>query len=124
MGFVTYRIGRSRFSDLVIESPEVSRRHVELTCTSSGRLFLVRCVAAEGAFVWRNGEWAEIQQGYVSSDEHLRIGTKSYLIGDLLKALDHVPSKKGPIPAGEEPVSVFPRRQLNSGEVELVRRNK
>ena len=124
MGFVTYRIGRSRFSDLVLDYPEVSRRHCELTRTESGRLFLVRCASAGGLLVWRDGEWSEVQQGYVSDHEHLRIGSMSYLVMDLLKALGHSEAKPSSGMAKREPVSVFPRRRLDSGEVEMVRRGR
>lgn len=81
----TLTVGRSAGSDLRIRDETVSRRHAELTVTSSGRYYLTDCGSLRGTSVFRGGEWAALRQGYIGPDERIRFGKFETRLARLLK---------------------------------------
>ena len=81
----TLTLGRSPGSDVRIRDETVSRRHAELTITSSGRYYVVDCGSLRGTSVFRGGKWTPLRQGYVGPDERLRFGEFETRLARLLK---------------------------------------
>ena len=115
MAFQTLTIGRSRDADIRLDDISVSRMHAELTMTHDGRCYLTDRNSLRGTCVLRNGQWASHRQGYVDSDAKLRFGKCEVALPDLLKGRSFPDGAS--IPACE-PVSVKPRRNVETGEVE------
>ena len=80
----TLTVGRSPDSDVRIRDETVSRRHAELTVTSSGRYYVTDCGSLRGTCVFRGGEWTPLRQGYVGPDERLRFGKFETRVARLL----------------------------------------
>lgn len=118
LGFITYRVGRATDADVHLDHPEVSRRQVELTRTPTGRYYLVDCAGSCGTYFHDGTDWVRLIQGYAMPDTRLRFGEHRLRLSDLL---DRLPSSREGVENKFEPVSVRPRRKLDTGEVELVR---
>lgn len=116
MAFRTYRIGRKRDANIHLVHASVSRRHAELTLTTDGRYYLTDRGSLHGTWVSREGNWTEHRQGYVKLDDNLRFGEHEVRLGNLLEGQSFSVSKKQP---AHEPVSVQPRRNIGTGEVEV-----
>ena len=115
MAFQTLTIGRSRNADIRLDDISVSRMHAELTLTRGGSCYLTDRNSLRGTRVLRNGKWASHKQGYVASDAKLRFGKCEVALTDILKGRSF--PDEASIPA-YEPVSVKPRRNAETGEVE------
>jgi hypothetical protein len=75
----TYLVGRSNQQqpcdiELPGEEMSVSRRHLELTVTDDGRMYVVHLHPQNSTAVRRDGVWHPISQDFVSLDEPLRLG--------------------------------------------------
>ena len=116
MAFQTLTIGRSRHAGIRLDDASVSRLHAELTLTRGGRCYLTDRNSLRGTRVLHNGQWASHRQGYVDSDAKLRFGKCEVALTDLLKGRSF--PDEAPIPSCE-PVSVKPRRNAETGEVEI-----
>ena len=81
----TLTVGRSPDSDVRIRDETVSRRHAELTVTSSNRYYVTDCGSLRGTSVFRGGEWTPLRQGYVGPYERLRFGNFETKLAGLLK---------------------------------------
>ena len=114
MAFKTFSIGRRRDSDIRLSHETVSRMHAELTLTTEGRCFLTDRNSLRGTWVFRAGDWRPHRQGYVDRQERLRFGKLEVSLRHLLKS--------GKITVTDElsfePVSVRPRLNIETGEVE------
>ena len=103
--------------DIALGDDSVSRQHLEVTFTDSGRFFCVDRNSTGGSYVWRNGEWQEITQGYIELDENVLLGKKKLLFSDLIAML----KKNKNVEASRvefEPLSIKPRRNAETGEIE------
>ena len=116
MVFCTLTIGRSRRTDVRLDDPSVSRLHAELTMTASGRCYLTDRNSLRGTRVLREGKWVSHRQGYVDSESRLRLGECEVALRDLLKERSFPDGASTPV---REPVSVKPRRNVETGEVEV-----
>ena len=116
MAFLTYSIGRATDSDLRVVHASVSRQHAELTVTSEGRYYLTDRGSSHGTWTFRDGKWKEHRQGYVDRNDRLRLGRHVIRLGELLKGRS---LEIGASQPSYEPVSVRPRRNLGTGEVEV-----
>ena len=116
MPFQTLTIGRSRRADIRIEDSSVSRLHAELTMVQGGRCFLVDRNSLGGTGVRRDGRWVSHRQGYVDPDAKLRLGKCEVSLPDLLKGRSFPDRAATP---SDEPVSVKPRRNVGTGELEI-----
>jgi FHA domain len=75
----TYLVGRKdQHQPCDIELPpeemSVSRRHLELSVTDDGRLYVVHLHPQNSTAVRRGGVWQSISQDFVSLDEPLLLG--------------------------------------------------
>ena len=104
----TLTVGRSPDSDIRIRDETVSRRHAELTVTSTGRYYLTDCGSLRGTSVFRGGEWILLRQDYVDSDERLRFGEFETKLAHLLEANAHAVKAHQPRAAA----SVRPQRNV------------
>lgn len=89
----TVVVGRSPYADVVLADSSVARRHVEVVVTDDGRYFLTDCATATGC--WRQvtsdhgrEHWEKVRQGFVSSDDVLRLGDHRCTLKDLLRDVD------------------------------------
>ena len=115
MAFYTLTIGRSRRADIRLEDASVSRLHAELTMIQGGRCYLTDRNSLRGTQVLRNGRWASHRQGYVDSDAKLLFGKCEVFLSDLLKGRSFPDGAASP---SFLTVSVKPRRNVETGEVE------
>jgi hypothetical protein len=74
-------IGRHPSCDVVIDRPEVSRRHAEISSTASGQWMIKDLGSSNGTFV--NGK--RIDSCLLTSDDIVEIGTVSLLLGEGLE---------------------------------------
>lgn len=116
MSFTTYTVGRSKDADIRYDDPGISRRHVEITRTDDGRLYLVDANSTGGTFVWRNNEWVVIKQGFIARGDRLSLGKMQVAASELY---DRVAGMQPRSSAQWEPVSIRPRRSALTGEVKL-----
>ncbi|PAU89533.1 hypothetical protein CK507_01255 [Pseudomonas sp. WN033] len=115
--FVTFRVGRSLESDLVLDDPGISRKHMEITLTSDQRYFVVDCGTTGGTRVQRNGEWKDLSQDFIAPAELLELGDRQYRFAELIARL---PARSTTLTKQPEPLSVRPRRKSSTGEVEFT----
>ena len=115
--FKTFTLGRSSSCDLAFEHESVSRVHAEVTLTERGRLYLVDRGSAWGSFVWRSEEWQPLKQGYVEEDEHIALGKHKIAVRKLKQKVDSLADVKL-INDHFEPLSVKPKRNALTGEIE------
>ncbi len=89
----TVVIGRSPYADVVLADASVARRHVEVVVTDDGRFFITDCATETGC--WRRvsadqgrDHWEKLRQGFVSVDDHLRLGDHHCTLKDLLRDIE------------------------------------
>jgi hypothetical protein len=75
----TYLVGRNNQQqpcdiELPAEEMSVSRRHLELSVTDDGRLYVVHLHPQNSTAVRRDGMWQPISQDFVNLDEPLLVG--------------------------------------------------
>lgn len=60
----TYRVGRSKNTDITITDPSitVSHIHLELTEDTNGKYYVVDCNSTNGTYYRLNDEWVAIKQ--------------------------------------------------------------
>ena len=130
----TLVIGRSPFADVVIAEASVAPHHAELTVTDDGRLYMVDCAAAAGAWRQRaprmDGEdrWEPLRQDFVAADEPLRLGDYRCTAAGLLRSARDAPARSGATPAmaaaeaspadgGRQPLRGRVERDARTGEI-------
>ncbi|WP_317932710.1 FHA domain-containing protein [Halioxenophilus sp. WMMB6] len=118
--FTTITAGRSGSADYVIDHESVSRTHAEITRSQSGRLYLIDCGSTWGTYVWRDEQWQKLQQGYIKHSETLAFGKQKVPVATLdALCLERSKKRTPPSPNNHfDPVSVKPRRNAITGEVE------
>ena len=70
----TYCIGRDERQDIVLNEPTVSRKHMELVVTQSGKYYVTDCGSSHGTRVAVNSEWKEVTQGFIEVGDTLLVG--------------------------------------------------
>ncbi len=113
MAFRTLTVGRGGRADIRLDDASASRLHAELTLTAAGRCYLTDRNAGGGTRVLRGGEWTPHRQGYVEPGERVRFGACETVLADLLRGRSF-PS--------QSPLSAVPRRNAETGEVEMQER--
>lgn len=117
MAFRTLTVGRGSRADIRLDDASVSRLHAELTLTSAGRCYLTDRNSSGGTRVLRDGEWTPHRQGWVDPSSRVRFGECETVVADLLRGRDF------PSAAAEQaPPSAAPRRNAETGEIELQQR--
>ncbi len=108
--------------------------HAELTVTDDGRLYMVDCAAAAGAWRQRaprmDGEdrWQPLRQDFVAADEPLRLGDYRCTATSLLRSARDAPARSGATPAmaaaeaspadgGRQPLRGRVERDARTGEI-------
>ena len=118
-GHSLYRIGRSSTADIKIGDSSVSRIHAELIVTRDGSYYLTDCGSGGGSFIARGGEWAPIQQQYISASDNILLGryqtTAQQLIA-MLKDPQGNSAEQTPSPVDELPSGPV-RRNIETGEI-------
>ena len=80
----TYRIGRDKNCEVVLNDRSVSRRHAELVVSKSSKYYFTDCNSNNGTFVGRGGKWVPIVQDFVGPDEVLLIGRHQTTAAELM----------------------------------------
>ena len=122
MSFKTYTVGRSKKADFTIDDTSVSRIHLEITVTHIGRIYCIDCRSTQGTFINKNGQWQPFRQGYVSSHAQLVVGDKTICLAILLGNKIQTATLAQSAEIEFEPISVKPRRNVSTGEVEREHR--
>jgi len=117
MNFNTFSIGRSKSCTIILDNARVSRVHAEITVAGSERLYLVDRASLGGTRVWRDDEWGDIRQGYVLKGEMLAFAEFKISVLELINQI--TPSKINLVESIEEPLSIKPRRKVDTGEIKL-----
>lgn len=117
--FKTFRVGRASTADIRFTDSGISRRQIEITVTAARRFYVVACAGATPTWIWRDGDWHELQQGYVEPAAWLAFGSCEVRFQDLVGQLEIERVETTGIE--REPVSVKPIRKVSTGEVEVVR---
>ena len=122
MSFRTLLIGRARTADVRLEHPTVSRRHAEATLTRSGRCYLIDCGSSRGTFRrGGDGQWVRHRQGFVDVAAAVRFGELETRLSALLGGSVSTVIETQSVQPEFESISIRPRRNIESGEVERVR---
>lgn len=117
MPFQTLLIGRAGNAQLRLHDSSVSRFHAEVTLTELGRCYLVDRGSTRGTFLRKPGEgWVRHRRGYVDRDAPLRFGKLETSLSVLLEPMAGIGLEARQ--PEYEPLSIRPRRNLASGEVE------
>ena len=122
MSFKTYTVGRSKKADFIIDDASVSRIHLEITVTHLGRIYCIDCRSTQGTFINKNGQWQPLRQGYVSPEAQLVVGDKTICPATLLGSKIQTATLAQSAVIEFEPISVKPRRNVSTGEVEREHR--
>lgn len=107
----TYLIGRNPDCDIVLGDSTVSRRHAELVQGADGRFYLTDRESAAGTWVQRSGDWQQLRQAFVDSDEPVMLGRYATSVRALLKLV----AQRKPGGGGAQPAQV--ERDLPAGGV-------
>lgn len=118
-GYSLYQIGRSSAADIQIGDSSVSRIHAELIVARDGSYYLTDCGSGGGSFIARGGEWAPIQQQYISATDNILLGryqtTAQQLIA-MLKDRQGNSAEQTPSPVDDLPSGPV-RRNIETGEI-------
>ena len=118
-GYSLYQIGRSSAADIQIGDSSVSRIHAELIVTRDGSYYLTDCGSGGGSFIASGGEWAPIQQQYISATDNILLGryqtTAQQLIAMLKDPQDNS-AEQTPTPVDDLPSGPV-RRNIETGEI-------
>lgn len=116
--FKTLVVGRSPEADIEIKHISISRLHMELTLADNGKIFCLDRLSTSGSFVWRDNIWQRFTQSYIEPHETLRLGERKILLSDLLQRVTAGKSRIDNDDEQCEPLSVKPRRNSETGEIE------
>ncbi|MCK4865192.1 MAG: FHA domain-containing protein [Gammaproteobacteria bacterium] len=117
MTFKTFTIGRSEVSNIVVDDETVSRNHAEISFVNNSRYYVIDCDSTWGTFVLRNNEWQQFTHSYVELGDYIAFGKYRVLMKDLVSGLSAPVKQKNNYEA--EPLSVKPKRNVLTGEVEV-----
>ena len=115
--FKTFTAGRSEQSDVVIDHETISRVHLEITRSNQGRFFVIDRQSSWGTYVWQDEKWEKIKQGYLLETDHIALGKKKVLLGDLVARAARVLAVAPQESVDYELITVRPRRSVQTGEV-------
>jgi FHA domain len=122
-------IGRSPSADVVIADASLAPHHAELVVTDDGRVYLTDCATETGTWIVSDGHgaagWQPVRQGFVRSDQPLRLGDHQCTAGDLLRSSRGAPadaSAGGGAPNGMARRRVPGRVVRDPATGEIVRR--
>jgi hypothetical protein len=101
----TYLVGRKNSSqpcdiELPVVEASVSRRHLEISITDEGRIYIVHLHPRNTTAVFRGGSWQAVTQEFVDLDEPLLLGKYETTVRGLLALTaqpmpDRAPSARG-----------------------------
>lgn len=117
--FRTYSIGRQKNCDLRIEHDSISRKHLEITVTADNKVFAVDCATTSGTFIYQKQQWRTFTQGYLKHEDKIAMGKKKITVQQILKQITQIKSDSAIEHKNFDPVSIKPRRNKNTGEIEL-----
>jgi len=129
--FVTLTLGRGHQADIKLEDDSVSRVHAEITRTDQGRYYLIDRNSTRGTYVRQNNAWQQHTQGYVSQQDVLKMGDMEVAMAQVAGHFEsYFMSQSEQIkreqPPGHvvghvdlEPLSIRPRRNQSTGQIEL-----
>ena len=85
----TYLVGRKNSSqpcdiELPAEAASVSRRHLEISVTDEGQIYIVHLHPRNTTAVYRQGGWQSVTQEFVTPNEPLRLGDYETTVRALL----------------------------------------
>lgn len=112
----TLVLGRSNQADIRFDDSSISRAHAELTQSHNGDLFIIDRLSTHGTFIYRNNAWQRLSQGYVGTHEQLKLGDLAIAVSELAQ---YFRTSSNTPPSPIEPLSIKPRRNKNTGEIEL-----
>lgn len=122
------RVNSTARSDIEIPATEdsVGRRHAELTLGAAGECYLVDLGSANGTFIQNGKQWVKIQQGSLTLQTPLRLGSYQTTIADLLR-FRRIVASPPPLPVAVsspkpslplKQATGKPRRNPTTGEIE------
>lgn len=85
-GFQSYTVGRSSKADIVLGDADhsVSGIHAELVVSTEGRYFLADAGSSNGTFVRQEEKWEPLRQGFIETEDEIRLGTQRMPAKDLI----------------------------------------
>jgi hypothetical protein len=105
----TYLVGRRNSTvscDIALPASEtsVSRKHLELTVTASGRCYIVHVHPKNTTRIMRNsGAWEPVSQDYVDLDTPLLLGNYQTTARQLLAMVGNQPERSVDVAVGGSP---------------------
>lgn len=99
-----YVAGRSKDCEIVLDDPTVSRQHLEVVVTASGRFYLTDRNSSGGTTVLRDNEWVALRQAFVEKTDHIRLGELTMTVQELAIHIENYNSSSGSA-AGKKPGS-------------------
>lgn len=123
---ITYLIGRSDKSDIVLRDATVSRMHAELVLGKDGTWYLTDRNSTSGTYLHDGADWLPVKQAFVHPHDRLKLGSFECSLGELVRSIQgggSTPSgSSGGIPGGarhtadDRPVGPV-RRDPLTGEI-------
>ena len=105
----TYVIGRSAQADIVLGDATVSRLHAEFVKGRDGTWYLTDRGSTGGTYLWDEGSWVLVKQGFIGPGDRLKLGTFECSVDDLLRRIPGS-GEVAPGPPDGEPVEGSPVR--------------
>jgi len=99
-----YVAGRNKDCEIVLDDPTVSRQHLEIVVTASGRFYLTDRNSSSGTTLLRNNDWVALRQAFVEKTDQIRLGELSMTVQELALHIDNYNSSAGSA-AGKKPGS-------------------
>lgn len=80
-------VGRCRTSnDVSVNSPSVSRRHLNLVVHSLEHIDLEDCGSSYGSWYWNGAQWQSFEQIRLGSNDHIVIGDAKLRVMEIIIA--------------------------------------
>jgi pSer/pThr/pTyr-binding forkhead associated (FHA) protein len=117
--FITYSVGRQKNCDIQIEHDSISRKHLEITMTTNDRIFAVDCATTSGTFIYQKQQWRDFTQGYLKLEDQIALGKKKVIVWQILEQVSQIKPNSAIKDTFFDPVSIKPRRNSSTGEIEL-----
>ena len=131
--FVTLTLGRGQLADIKLEDDSVSRIHAEITRSDKGHYYLIDCNSTRGTYMKQNNAWQPHNQGYVNEQNVLKVGefeVAMALVVDHFENFVNLNSHSDQVNQKQssdckaadvdlEPLSIRPRRNQSTGQIEL-----